>query len=350
MTFKKTLIATMLFALPVNAALAVAVYRDGVSTNINALGINQDIVSQSRYSTNNLSDKSDNKALDWLSDVNYNQWDVSSKNDPQAESKKSFKKSAGFDIGFGNSFKNLSQNISSVSLETAIKAKESFSFKGNSTAFKDKEIPSLKAGYSTESSNIFANLQYTKADTKGNILGSSTNLSNKVEIDSSYRVENTFVGPATLSLNYAKAQGQGKASTPFNSLMIDSAQTLSASISFGLPTTGAYLACLFYDQEANLDENSRYSSIDRHGYEVQAGYGFENGVSLFLGYGYFDSEIKSKDSNHKSYKIRSFPVKVNYSVNDNFNVWTEAAFNTKVDEKLNRDSETKVSAGARYTF
>lgn len=60
-------------------------------------------------------------------------------------------------------------------------------------------------------------------------------------------------------------------------------------------------------------------------------------------------EVKG-DHKGNSEIFRRIPVYVNYDLNENFNLWTEAQFNAGDEHKSSELNKSLLSVGARYTF
>nr|MCR5535917.1 hypothetical protein [Succinivibrio sp.] len=84
-------------------------------------------------------------------------------------------------------------------------------------------------------------------------------------------------------------------------------------------------------------------------------------VTVVAGYETLKVDFKETDQsvsegNYKDYTVRKVPVLVNYALNDNFNIWTEAQFDANSSNVKNVDDErivpdkTLFAIGARYNF
>ena len=92
------------------------------------------------------------------------------------------------------------------------------------------------------------------------------------------------------------------------------------------------------------------------GFELVAGYGFDNGLSFTIGYDVKDAKEKATGYSSESSILRRVPVIANYQIAPTFKVWAEAEFdagssqNAKEVFEDRNCKETKLAAGARYVF
>lgn len=147
---------------------------------------------------------------------------------------------------------------------------------------------------------------------------------------------------------------------------------VAVGASWGNLDSGFYVAALYdyakmkgigfsgYDTE----DGSLFKAFDDNeykvkGYELSAGYAFDNGVSFLVGYEKAKYSFKFKDLDDGTYgdgsfKVKRIPVFVNYKINSNFNVWAEAGFNAGSNHStagIAKKIDHQVwSVGARYTF
>ncbi|SFS75409.1 Outer membrane protein (porin) [Succinivibrio dextrinosolvens] len=183
-----------------------------------------------------------------------------------------------------------------------------------------------------------------------------------------YTFEDVVFGPLAFKAGYSYVKGQtnddlgepavddaGELITGVyaNGNAFENFKHANASIAWGNFESGFYVAALF--DRAVL--NTKYDRKTNYGYELAAGYAFDNGVSVLAGYetSYYYTKTAGEESKYNKAIVRRIPVFVNYTVNENFNVWTEAGFNAgssaSAEEFVNEAArEALFSVGARYTF
>ena len=153
----------------------------------------------------------------------------------------------------------------------------------------------------------------------------------------------------------------------------DSFKNTAVSVAWG-SDTGLYLAGLFNVIKATYDDSFEFFIEDgdwvrEHvansrdivkGFELVAGYGFDNGLSFTIGYDVKDAKEKATGYSSESSILRRVPVIANYQIAPTFKVWVEAEFDANSSDNVNnsRDirsvdhnaKDTLVAAGARYVF
>lgn len=178
-----------------------------------------------------------------------------------------------------------------------------------------------------------------------------------------YTFDNICFGPLSVKAGYSYLKGQDDdvkdRSSEFD---FADAKHSVASIAWGLPTTGLYLAgsAYRYDAEFNIHTATSLKEQVLKGYELVVGYSFDSGVALIAGYNHMQATVNNYNGKEEEYTFKRVPLQVRYAFNSNFKVWTEAEFDAGSDDKrtsinpinkkdkLNRG--TQLSAGARYTF
>lgn len=280
--------------------------------------------SKSQFNAADTSDEIKSQTFRWLGNSDSAQWDI--------KSDKMFKENDLNSYVSGNN--NQFDNSSALLL--------------NSDPFENlsiKQTEKQQLGFKVKGQDYFASMKYQE-QAKVSMFKKDTTVDNSVEANLGYRL-NTNQGDVQLQFNYAKASNNTTDfKTPFR---FNSAEQFAASITWNLQDTGFHLAGLFYMQNADL--NGSADGFNDHGYDLLAGYNFDNGLDLLVGYGYFQSNVDYKNKNSVTTEETRIPVQVNYAVNDNLDVWTKATFINKISSKTNdKDSQTHLSAGARYTF
>jgi len=182
------------------------------------------------------------------------------------------------------------------------------------------------------------------------------NVDSGFALSAGYTFDDVLFGPLSFNLGYSYIRLQNdegyRPQGPYDNY-VDNGRNIAASVAWGSTDSGPYLAALYTDKKWNFSANS-YGYTK--GYELVAGYGFDNGISAFIG---FESSYNTvKDSTGYKYPnliTRTVPVYVNYSANENFNIWAEARFAGGSTPKFmndyyHNDMGSLFSVGARYTF
>ena len=193
-----------------------------------------------------------------------------------------------------------------------------------------------------------------------------------------YTFDDVLFGPLSFRTGYSYLKGQkdgdlghGDNYNPANGF--DKFKHANVGIAWGNLDSGFYVAGL-YDyakleeldgSEANhfVNDETEFAvtNLKKKGFELAAGYAFDNRVSFLIGYESakytFRGVNGADESDEKTVKVKRIPVFVNYKINSNFNVWGEVGFNAgsdhneehnnKIDKKADH---TVFSVGARYTF
>ena len=168
-----------------------------------------------------------------------------------------------------------------------------------------------------------------------------------------YTFDNVVFGPLSIKAAYDYVKGQDDLVRDF-----DTYKNTVASVAWG-SDTGLYLAGLFSSYKVNFDPDSNYRKKVK-GVELVAGYGFDNGLSVTIGYDIKDSKFKSTGYTGASYIQRRVPVIANYQIAPTFKVWVEAEFDANSSDNVNNTryirsvdhnaKDTLFAAGARYVF
>ncbi|MBE6423873.1 porin [Succinivibrio dextrinosolvens] len=177
-----------------------------------------------------------------------------------------------------------------------------------------------------------------------------------------YTFDDVLFGPLSFRAGYSYLKGQTGNDVsdvldddlvPTNGLVFDKSKHATFGISWGNLNSGFYAAALYEYQKMTYQDDDNYDKVK--GFELAAGYAFDNGVSALVGY----ESVKLSDEDN-SLKVKRIPVFVNYKINSNFNVWGEVGFNAGSDHKADfvnagenyakKYDKTVFSVGARYTF
>ena len=216
--------------------------------------------------------------------------------------------------------------------------------------------------YDYNSNGLFASVTYETAADDQKIFGKKFDVQNGYAVALGYTFDNVVFGPLSIKAGFNFIDGQKDKFEGYLPLKrIDNAKNFATSIAWGTSSEGVYLAALYYSQKIDYQQNNTSGLTNnglkdnsvRKGYEFTAGYGFDNGVSVYTGY--HVQQIKNKFYGYTekdNYDLRRVPVQVKYTYNPNFKVWAEAEFDANSDDKYD-DSDlrgTEFNVGARYTF
>ena len=240
--------------------------------------------------------------------------------------------------------------------------------------------------YIYDNNGFYAAASFQIAQDKIKVAGEKVDVQNGFGLGLGYTFDNVVFGPLSIkaAYDYVKCQNdsdfdQGVERVEFDNdtktlswnsaRKFDSFKNTAVSVAWG-SDTGLYLAGLFntfkktYDDSFEFGNDSFGSYADRisnardivKGFELVAGYGFDNGLSFTIGYDVKDAKEKETGYSSESVILRRVPVIANYQIAPTFKVWAEAEFdanssdNAKVYYKDNNSKETKLAAGARYVF
>ena len=221
--------------------------------------------------------------------------------------------------------------------------------------------------YVYDNNGIFGSVSYQTAADGSSVAGNKADVEGGFAAAAGYTFDNVVFGPLSFKAGYSYVKGQDdftktiKVDDDVWSLgSFDTFKIISASISWGSTDNGLYIGALYNTQRVKQRANdfvpSNSSNSDKKkGYEFVVGYTFDNGIGAFTGYNFVDVKTKEGSINSDSEIYRRVPVYVNYTINDNFNIWGEAEFDanstTEKDHKAQYgETGTMLSAGARYTF
>ncbi|MGN0928506.1 MAG: porin [Succinivibrio sp.] len=168
-----------------------------------------------------------------------------------------------------------------------------------------------------------------------------------------YTFDNVVFGPLSVKVAYDYVKGQDDEDNLNRDF--DTYKNTVASVAWG-SDTGLYLAALASTFKINFAND--FNSRDKvKGFELVAGYGFDNGVSVTVGYDVKDSKYKYTGFTAPSAIVRRVPVIANYQIAPNFKVWAEAEFDAGTNDRAKNNwyhdhniKDTKLAAGARYVF
>ena len=238
--------------------------------------------------------------------------------------------------------------------------------------------------YIYDNNGFYAAASFQIAQDKIKVAGEKVDVQNGFGLGLGYTFDNVVFGPLSIkaAYDYVKCQDDKEINAPkvdhdlvtktqewTSGRSFDSFKNTAVSVAWG-SDTGLYLAGLFntfkktYDDSFAIGIDSFGFYADRisnardfvKGFELVAGYGFDNGLSFTIGYDVKDAKEKETGYSSESVILRRVPVIANYQIAPTFKVWAEAEFdanssdNAKVYYKDNNSKETKLAAGARYVF
>ncbi|SKA71220.1 outer membrane protein N [Succinivibrio dextrinosolvens DSM 3072] len=378
---KKSLLALAVVAVAASANAATVYDKDGTSLGIN--GRIQSVFYSGNHTGKNAAEN-DSQLLntarfglqgktqitDWVAGIGYAQWDMDNKG--TGNGTKAREQYVGADFGeFGvltaGKFRDASYYVENVTdhYEDAAGAVQG-NFNG---ARRAGQIMYTYDNYGFHGQLGIQTAQ-DSAPVFDNDKGTLFDFDNKFNVDSGYsaalgyKTGDLVFGPLDFRVGYSYLKGQkdgdakaGKAGTyTFNNF-----KHAAAGVSWGNLNSGLYLAALYdYGKMKGIIEPADYvdgfddDSFKVKGFELSGGYAFDNGVSFLIGYESakytLDEEGVGKTLD---FKVKRIPVFVNYKLNPNFNIWTEAGFNAGSDHAeglAKKIDKTIFSVGARYTF
>ena len=212
--------------------------------------------------------------------------------------------------------------------------------------------------YIYDNNGFYAAASYQIAQDQVKVAGNKLDVENGFGLGLGYTFDYVGFGPLSVkaAYDYVRAQDdyfsfsvdcEGHKSI----LPIQNFKNTAFSVAWG-SDTGFYFAGLFNTYKLNYN-NAFYDNDLNYrkkvkGVELVAGYGFDNGLSLTIGYDVKDSKEKATGWTSPSTIERRVPVIANYQVAPTFKVWAEAEFDANSNDS--EDRGTLVAAGARYVF
>jgi len=412
---KKSLLALAVIAAAASANAATVYDKDGTTLGIN--GRIQSVYYSGNYGFAGQNDSSIQNSsrfglegrtqiTDWVAGIGYTQWDMDSNSSNSISARDQY---VGADFGeYGVLIAGKFRDAAYYAEEITDHFEDAGSIaEGNFGARRNGQIMYTYDNYGFHGQLGVQTAQNNAAifgDKHGiyqNLIGVTTG---RAAVDSGYSAalgytfDDVLFGPLSLRAGYSYLKGQsgsditsydtlGNASPNFAYGMIfKNFKQANAGISWGNLDSGLYLAAL-YDYGKFEGLGTRTITLDNgystfagnnnelkiKGYELVAGYAWDNGVSFLTGYEsvkyeysvagqlYYPSEAAAALGKAAtlpvSYTVKRIPLFVNYKINSNFNVWGEVGFNAGSDHsnyvntRVNKNVDRTVfSVGARYTF
>lgn len=222
--------------------------------------------------------------------------------------------------------------------------------------------------YIYDNNGLYASASFQTAQDQVKVAGDKLDVENGFGFGLGYTFDNVVFGPLSVkaAYDYVKCQDDSDFIQTDEDGFIagrafDSFKNTAVSVAWG-SDTGLYFAALYNVYKVNFDDftddGEDYSNgrAKVKGLELVAGYGFDNGLSLTIGYDVKDSKFKSAGYTSSSSIQRRVPVIANYQVAPTFKVWVEAEFDANSSDDVNygkddhNAKDTLVAAGARYVF
>lgn len=219
--------------------------------------------------------------------------------------------------------------------------------------------------YIYDNNGLYAAASFQVAQDKVKVLDQKVDVESGFSLGLGYTFDNVVFGPLSVKAAYDYVRAQDDKTANFEDdgdfyPVLDFKNT-AVSVAWG-SDTGLYFAALYNVYKVNFDDftddGEDYSNgrAKVKGLELVAGYGFDNGLSLTIGYDVKDSKFKSAGYTSSSSIQRRVPVIANYQVAPTFKVWVEAEFDANSSDDVNygkddhNAKDTLVAAGARYVF
>ena len=231
--------------------------------------------------------------------------------------------------------------------------------------------------YIYDNNGLYAAASFQIAQDQIKVAGEKVDVENGFGLGLGYTFDNVVFGPLSIkaAYDYVKCQDD-KDFTQINAPVtkthewtsgrsFDSFKNTAVSVAWG-SDTGLYLAGLFNVIKSTYDDSIEDGKLVREhvansrdivkGFELVAGYGFDNGLSFTIGYDVKDAKEKATGYSSESSILRRVPVIANYQIAPTFKVWAEAEFdanssdNTNNEKKTHNNKDTLFAAGARYVF
>ena len=217
--------------------------------------------------------------------------------------------------------------------------------------------------YIYDNNGLYASASLQVAQDKVTVLDQKLDVESGFSLGLGYTFDNVVFGPLSVKAAYDYVRAQDDYTVNVCDMNEDGTESeypvldfknTAVSVAWG-SDTGLYFAALYNVYKLNFDDFTDRDGDDYSnardkvkGLELVAGYGFDNGLSLTIGYDVKDSKFKSAGYPSSSSIQRRVPVIANFQVAPTFKVWAEAEFDANSNDS--EDRGTLVAAGARYVF
>ena len=375
---KKSLLALAVLAVATSATAATVYDKDGTSLKVG--GRVQAIAYNGNFGKAGKDDSTlknsarfnvagTTKVNDAVSVFAFSEWDASDGNNENSDSNFSTRDQyVGADFGV---FGKVQAGKSLNSIYDVQAATDVFEYVGSAQVQGDTN-GNRRPGtirYIYDNNGLYASASLQVAQDNVTVLDQKLNVESGFSLGLGYTFDNVVFGPLSVkaAYDYVRAQDdytvnydKNEDGTVSKYPVLDFKNT-AVSVAWG-SDTGLYFAALYNVYKVNYDDftddGEDYSNgrAKVKGLELVAGYGFDNGLSLTIGYDVKDSKFKSAGYTSSSSIQRRVPVIANYQVAPTFKVWVEAEFDANSSDDVNNDKKTHnnkdtlFAAGARYWF
>ena len=375
---KKSLLALAVLAVATSATAATVYDKDGTSLKVG--GRVQAVAYNGNYDKAGKDDSTlknsarfniagTTKVNDSVSVFAFAEWDASDGNNENSDSSFSARDQyVGADFGV---FGKVQAGKSLNSIYDVQSATDVFEYVGSAQVQGDTN-GNRRPGtvrYIYDNNGLYAAASFQIAEDGVKVADKKLDVEDGFGLGLGYTFDNVVFGPLSIKAAYDFVKFQDDdLSTNENGIKVDprvydTFKNTAVSVAWG-SDTGFYFAGLFNTYKLNYNnawnDNNANAREKVKGVELVAGYGFDNGVSLTIGYDIKDSKFKSTGYTGASYIQRRVPVIANYQIAPTFKVWVEAEFDANSSDNVNNTryirsvdhnaKDTLFAAGARYVF
>ncbi len=371
---KKSLLALAVLAVATSATAATVYDKDGTSLKVG--GRVQAVAYNGNYDKAGKDDSSlknsarfniagTTKVNDSVSVFAFAEWDASDGNNENSDSSFTARDQyVGADFGV---FGKVQAGKSLNSIYDVQAATDVFEYVGTAQVQGDTN-GNRRPGtvrYIYDNNGLYAAASFQIAEDGVKVAGKKLDVEDGFGLGLGYTFDNVVFGPLSIKAAYdfVKFQDDERFYTENNKHLFDTFKNTAVSVAWG-SDTGFYFAGLFNTYKLNYNNAYKDNNLNARekvkGVELVAGYGFDNGVSLTIGYDVKDSKFKQTNFTGASYIQRRVPVIANYQIAPTFKVWVEAEFDANSGDNVNNSrhirsvdhnaKDTLFAAGARYVF
>lgn len=377
---KKSLLALAVLAVATSATAATVYDKDGTSLKVG--GRVQAVAYNGNYGKAGEDDASlknsarfnvagTTKVNDAVSVFAFSEWDASDGNNENSDNNFSTRDQyVGADFGV---FGKVQAGKSLNSIYDVQAATDVFEYVGSAQVQGDTN-GNRRPGtvrYIYDNNGLYAAASFQVAQDKVKVLDQKVDVESGFSLGLGYTFDNVVFGPLSVkaAYDYVRAQDddfswlEDSNGVKKSILPIQNFKNTAFSVAWG-SDTGFYFAGLFNTYKLNynnaFNDNDLNARKKVKGVELVAGYGFDNGLSVTIGYDVKDYKEKETGWTSSSSIQRRVPVIANYQVAPTFKVWVEAEFDANSSDDVNnsRDirsvdhnaKDTLFAAGARYVF
>ena len=377
---KKSLLALAVLAVATSATAATVYDKDGTSLKVG--GRVQAVAYNGNYGKAGEDDASlknsarfnvagTTKVNDAVSVFAFSEWDASDGNNENSDNNFSTRDQyVGADFGV---FGKVQAGKSLNSIYDVQAATDVFEYVGSAQVQGDTN-GNRRPGtvrYIYDNNGLYAAASFQVAQDEVKVLDQKVDVESGFGLGLGYTFDNVVFGPLSVkaAYDYVRAQDdnfswlEDSNGVKKSILPIQNFKNTAFSVAWG-SDTGFYFAGLFNTYKLNYNNAFKDNDLNARkkvkGVELVAGYGFDNGLSVTIGYDVKDYKEKETGWTSSSSIQRRVPVIANYQVAPTFKVWVEAEFDANSSDNVNnsRDrrsvdhnaKDTLVAAGARYVF